>query len=103
MARPATARRPADGRLGRLDRPAHRDLPAGTGPPAPARRRPAADGPALSATPVRPIVPTPSADVTPGSLWALLPASDRERFGLRLSRLVLRAVRTPDPGSEEDS
>ena len=27
--------------------------------------------------------------------WALLPPADRERFGLRLSRLVLRAVRSP--------
>ena len=32
--------------------------------------------------------------------WALLPAADREQFGLRLSRLVLRAVRTT--GTEED-
>jgi hypothetical protein len=38
--------------------------------------------------------------VTPGAFWALLPDADRERFGLRLSRLVLRAVRDPD--TEED-
>jgi hypothetical protein len=38
--------------------------------------------------------------MTPDAFWALLPAADRERFGLCLSRLVLRAVRTPDP--EED-
>jgi hypothetical protein len=38
--------------------------------------------------------------MTAAGFWALLPAADRERFGLRLSRLVLRAVRTPDP--EED-
>jgi hypothetical protein len=38
--------------------------------------------------------------MTPDAFWALLPAADRERFGLRLSRLVLRAVRAPDP--EED-
>jgi hypothetical protein len=38
--------------------------------------------------------------VTPGAFWALLPDADRERFGLRLSRLLLRAVRTPD--TEED-
>jgi len=34
--------------------------------------------------------------VTPDAFWALLPAADRERSGLRLSRLVLRAVRTHD-------
>jgi hypothetical protein len=33
--------------------------------------------------------------------WALLPAADREQFGLRLSRLVLRAVRITD--AEEDA
>jgi hypothetical protein len=38
--------------------------------------------------------------VTPDAFWALLPAADRERFGLQLSRLVLRAVRIPD--TEED-
>lgn len=38
--------------------------------------------------------------MTPAAFWALLPPADRERFGLRLSRLVLRAVRCPDP--EED-
>jgi len=37
----------------------------------------------------------------PSTIWALLPAGDRERFGLRLSRLVLRAVRAP--GLEEDT
>jgi hypothetical protein len=31
--------------------------------------------------------------MTPDDFWALLPAADREQFGLRLSRLVLRAVR----------
>src|SRR5437762_1750087 len=98
MARPATARRTADGRPGLVDRPTRRDLPAGTRPPTPARRGLGGDGPALSATPVRPIDPTPSADVTPGTVWSLLPAGDRERFGLRPSRLVLRAVQAPDPG-----
>jgi hypothetical protein len=38
--------------------------------------------------------------VTPEVFWALLPPADRERFGLRLSRLVLRAIRSPD--LEED-
>jgi hypothetical protein len=51
-------------------------------------------------TPAGPI-DSASAAVTPAEFWSLLPAADRERFGLRLSRLVLRAVR--DPGSEEDA
>jgi hypothetical protein len=55
---------------------------------------PAAPDPALDQT--------PPADVTPEAFWALLPANERERFGLRLSRLVLRAVRCPDPSTEED-
>jgi hypothetical protein len=38
--------------------------------------------------------------MTLDGFWALLPDADRERFGLRLSRLVLRALRPPD--TEED-
>lgn len=41
--------------------------------------------------------------MTPELFWGLLSLADRERLGLRLSRLVLKAVRTPDPGSEEDT
>nr|WP_165252924.1 recombinase family protein [Paludisphaera soli] len=100
MARPATARRTAVGRTGLLDRPARRFLPADPGSPAPAGPRPAADVPALPATPERTIDPPPTVGVTPDAFWALLPAADRERFGLRLTRLVLRAVRTHD--TEED-
>jgi hypothetical protein len=54
--------------------------------------------PATSAHTIDPASPD---DVTPGALWGLLPAGDRERFGLRLSRLVLRAVRAHGP--EEDA
>jgi hypothetical protein len=100
MARLATARRPADSRPGLLDRPARRDLPANSGPSVAVGPRPATDGPALPAAPAHPIDPSPAAGGTPDAFWALLPAADRERFGLRLSRLVLRAVRAPDP--EED-
>ncbi len=100
MARPATARRTAVGRTGLLDRSARRNLPAYPGSPTPAGPSPAGDGEALPATPNRPIDPPPAAGVTPDAFWALLPAADRERFGLRLSRLVLRAVRTHD--TEED-
>jgi len=96
MARPATPRRPAVGRTGLLDRPGRRHLPAVPRPPAAPGPRPAADGPALPAAPDRPIDPPPAAGVTPDAFWALRPAADRERSGLRLSRLVLRAVRTHD-------
>src|SRR4051812_21964116 len=100
MARLATARRPAVGCPGLLDRPARRYLPADPGPSAAPGPRPATDGPAVPPTPAHPIDPPPAAGITPDALWALLPAVDRERFGQRLSRLVLRAVRTPGP--EED-
>jgi len=39
--------------------------------------------------------------VTPDSFWALLPSADRDRLGLRLSRLILKAVRPPIPHSED--
>ena len=54
----------------------------------------------MSETPDRRIGPSAADGVTPDGFWALLPDADRERFGLRLSRLVLRAVRTHD--TEED-
>jgi Resolvase, N terminal domain len=96
MARPATARRPADGRAGRLDRPARRYVPVDPRPPAAPGPGPAPDGPAVPATPDHPIDPATALVVTPDAFWALLPPADRERFGLRLSRLVLRAVRAPE-------
>ena len=100
MARPATARRPADGRPGRLDRSTRRCIPADPGPTRAGGPRPAGDGPTLPAAPDHPVDAPTASVVTTDGLWALLPADDRERCGLRLSRLVLRAVRTPDP--EED-
>jgi hypothetical protein len=100
MARPATARWPAGGRTGLLDRPAHRYLPDDTGSTAASGQRPPADGPVVSAAQTHPIEPSTD-DVKPDVLWALLPTADREKFGLRLSRLVLRAVRTTD--TEEDA
>ena len=100
MARPATARRPADGRPGHLDRSTRRRIPADPGSTRAGGPRPASDGPTLPAASGHPVdAPTASVVTTDGP-WALLPADDRDRFGLRLSRLVLRAVCTPDP--EED-
>ena len=45
---------------------------------------------------------SPAAPVTPAAFWALLPPAERERLGLQLSRLVLKAVRPPMPTPEED-
>ena len=100
MARPATARRPAVGRTGLLDRPARRHLPANPGPSSAAGPCLATDGPDVPAAPVHPPGPSSTDGVMPDGFWALLPPADRELFGLRLSRLVLRAVYAPD--AEED-
>jgi len=102
MARPATARRPTDGRARRLDRPTRRYLPGDPGLPSVVGPRPSPDGDALPAAPDPTLDQAPPAGVTLEVFWALLPADERERFGLRLSRLVLRAVRYPDPCTAED-
>src|SRR4051812_46383114 len=70
MARAATARRPADGRAGRLDRPARRDLPVSPGTPVAVGPRPTGDGPDVPATPAHPFDPSPAEAVTPGAFWA---------------------------------
>jgi hypothetical protein len=57
----------------------------------------------VPATPARPAEEEAADVVTPDSFWALLPPADRERLGLRLSRLVLKAVRPPAPRAEEDA
>jgi hypothetical protein len=54
----------------------------------------------VPAAPPHPAGSGPAEGVTPDAFWGLLPPADRERFGRRLSRLVLRAVRSPD--QEED-
>lgn len=102
MARPATARRTTDGRTRRLDRPARRYLPGDPATPSAAGQCPSPDGDDVPTAPDPAIVSTPPAGVTPEAFWALLPADQRERFGLRLSRLVLRAVRCPDTSTKED-
>ena len=103
MARPATPRRPAYCRTGRLDRPGRRHLPRDAGPSPAAGSGSAADGAPVSATPARSTEEEPSSVLTLDSFWALLPAADRERLGLRLSRLVLKAVCPPATCSEEDA
>ena len=103
MARPATPRRPADRRTGRLDRPGRRHVPRDLGPSPAAGSGSDADGPPVPATPVHSTEEQPSSALTPDSFWALLPAADRERLGLRLSRLVLKAVRPPAIRPQEDA
>jgi hypothetical protein len=102
MARPATPRRKADHRTSRLDRPSRRHDSLNPKPPAAAGSGPAAAGSRLPATPVPSIEEEAASVVKPDSFWALLPPAERERFGLRLSRLVLKAARTLEPNSEED-
>lgn len=100
MARPATPRRAADVCSGRLDRPARRYLSANAGPFLAADPRITSDGPDVPAPSVHASCPPSTDDVTLTSFWASLPLADRELFGLRLSRLVLRAVNAFD--GEED-
>jgi hypothetical protein len=56
----------------------------------------------VPATPVRPAEEEAVAVVTPDLFWTLLPPADREQLGLRLSRLVLKAVRPSALQAEED-
>ena len=100
MARLATARRPADSRTGCLDRPSRRSLPNDTDRSAPACSGAACDGSALPAASTQPIEPTSAEGLSSDAFWALLPAAERVKFGLRLSRLVLRAARVPNPGED---
>jgi hypothetical protein len=98
MARPATPRRPAGRRTGRLDRPAPRPGPTNPGPTAAPDPGPGADGPHLPAVATHQAT---IAEVIPAACWALLPADERERLGRRLSQLVLKAVRPPVPVAED--
>jgi hypothetical protein len=102
MARPATAQRATDGRTSRLDRPARRYLPEDPGTPSVVGQCPSPDGDDVPTASGPALNPTPADAVTPEAFWALLPADERERFGLRLSRLVLRAVRCPNISRKED-
>ena len=100
MARPATARRPAGRRPGRLDRPAQRQDPHNVESlPAPRQVSPGNDIP--MSTPSPSSAESPSPDLTPDTCLALLPAAEREQFQLRLSRLVLKAARIPSLDTEE--
>ena len=102
MARPASSRRPTDGRTTRLDRSARRHVPTDPEPTVASRAGPAAAGPAVPATAGHPNAQATIAEVTPTAFWSLLPAAERERLGLRLSQLVLKAVRPLAPTFTED-
>jgi hypothetical protein len=101
MARPATIRRAADGRTGRLDRIARRHVPADTAPAPAPRPGPVAHDSPMSPTPGTAPDPSP-AELTPDTFWGRLPAAEREQFGLRLSRLVLKAARVAPTDAEEN-
>jgi hypothetical protein len=103
MARPATPRRPADRRTSRLDRPDRRPLPSDPELPTAAGAGSATDGSPVPTTPGRSAEEEGTDVMTPDTFWLLLPPADRERLGLRLSRLVLKAVRPPMPHPEEDA
>jgi hypothetical protein len=103
VARPATPRRPADRCTGRLDRPAQQHLPDDAGSAAASGSGPSCDGQPVPAAPIRPADEAPSGGITPAAFWDLLPPADRERLGLRLSRLVLKAVCAPEPRFQEDA
>jgi hypothetical protein len=103
MARPATSRRSADRRTSRLDRPGLRHLPRDPGPSPATGAGFAAAGSPVPATPVCSAEEEPAGVMTPDSFWALLSPTDREQLGLRLSRLILKAVRPPTSRSEEDA
>lgn len=100
MACSTIARRATGRRTGSLDRPAWQHLPIAREPTATSCSGAAAIGPTVSASPARPADEGMSSEPTPVGCWHLLPEAERERFGLRFSRLVLKALRPLD--SQED-
>jgi len=96
VARSSTARRPADCRAGSLDRLARQHLPIDLESAVASGSGPAGTLPIVSASPPDPGHEETSTEVTAAGFWALLPAAERERLGLRLSRLVLKALRPLD-------
>jgi hypothetical protein len=103
MARPATSRRPPNRRPGCLDRPAPQHLPDDADSAAAPGSAPPGDGLLVLATPICPANEASSGGLTPTSFWDLLSPADRERLGLRLSRLVLKAVCLSEPHFQEDA
>ena len=102
MAYSATARRSAGHRSGSLDGSARRHIPIDPRPAVASGQGPTAAGPVLSAAPAYPADEGASTELTSARFWHLLPEIERERFGLRFSRLVLKALRPLD-GEEDHS
>lgn len=102
MARSATPRRQTSRRAAPLDRPARRYVSPDHSMAPPAGTSSAANGPELPAAPDYPLDQETIVGLTPTAFWVLLPATERERLGLRLSQLVLKAVRPPIPTSQEN-
>jgi hypothetical protein len=102
MARPAIARRPALDRAGHSDRSGTRHVPRDGGSAAAPAASSVAFGPHVPEATPRPTGEEIPTEVSPAAYWALLPAAEKERLGLRLSQLVLKAVRPPITISEED-
>jgi hypothetical protein len=92
VARSATARRPARCLTIALDRPARQHLPIDREPTIAPGSGPAAAGPVVSASPIGAAHEEALIELSPTTFWALLPMAERERLGLRLSRLVLKAL-----------
>ena len=89
MARSATAQRNSRGRTRKLDRSATRHIATTPTPPTDISADAHGD---------EPPVPSPSQNVEESFVvidtpWALLPTTEQEQFGLRISRLILKAVR----------
>lgn len=100
MARSATSRRPANRRIGRLDRSADRDVPLDSATPTPPTGSAPGDGAALPTAP--PTEDQTQAMSTGNDPWAALPESDRQRLGRQFSRLLLLAVRLANHTPEQE-
>jgi hypothetical protein len=102
VARSTPARRPEGHRTGCLDRSADQHVPLDLESTPNSGSSPAADDSPLPAAQWRPAEEETNAAVTSAALWMLLPVAEREQLGLRLSRLVLKAVCPPEPCFKED-
>jgi hypothetical protein len=89
----ATARRSPEHRSGSLDRSACRPVSIDPRPTVASGQGPTGPDPTLSAAPTYPADGGASTELTSARFWHLLPEIERERFGLRFSRLVLKAIR----------
>lgn len=102
MARPTTVRRAALDRTGHCNRSGHRSVPHDDGAAAAPGASSPRDDSVVPAASDQPIDQAAIAEMTPTAYWALLPAAERDRLGVRLSRLVLKAVRPPITTFTED-